>query len=183
MPADIAALEAEVYRVDPRDKEFDIVYRTAAGDFMRASRRFCEAKGEPWISGQWTTRANRAGMRAVANAQAAKAWQHMKIGNQRAIDAEEKVSRQARWIDEARLERAAFGEEKDQAFLDGYGAAYMASKRTMAGYPGFVPMAEYMDDAKAALAEWRKDIVGGGGDEWSETSGEAPEAAVPEVER
>ena len=47
-------------------------------------------------------------------------------------------------------------ERLDQAFIDGYGACYMASKRTMAGYPGFVRMAEYEAEAHAALAEWHK---------------------------
>lgn len=57
-----------------------------------------------------------------------------------------------------------WGRDSDQAFLDGYGAAYMASKRTMAGYPGFVRMAEYEHEAKAALVQWHKDIEGGPGD-------------------
>lgn len=251
---DLGALEAEVYRLDPRDEEIDIAYRTAAGAFMRASRRFCEAKSEPWISGQWTARANLAGLRAVAalrafgphprddirearvraNMSVRDAAEFLGISSVAFADYERGVAgfteeseaklrnRLAPWMPEsmerlrghlrdlsealatterdetARILGADNGEalvdaarramaSRDQAFLDGYGAAYMASKRIMAGYPGFVPIAEYEADAKVALAGWHKDIAGhdgDGGDGWGEdTGGQAPEAAVPEFER
>lgn len=70
--------------------------------------------------------------------------------HQALVDAETEAS-------DLKEQRAAFGDDLDRAFTDGYGAAYMASKRTMAGYQGFVAMAEYADDAAEALVEWHKD--------------------------